>query len=182
MELLLRGHHYGSLRHKNNNVMKNFLKTSEKGVGLVEILIAVAIIATSFFAITQISITAMSTAQDRTDKVKALEFAQEGIEAVRSLRDGSFTNNIGVLTFGSTYYGVISGGKWTLTLSNPGLLASKFTRTIVVSNVSRDINDNIVTAGGTNDTKTKKVTATVSWGSPVKSVQLSAYIADILKN
>lgn len=162
--------------------MKDFPRTSQKGAGLVEILIAVSIIATSFFAITQISIMAMTAAQDRTDKVRALEFAQEGIEAVRSMRDGSFTNNIGVLTFGSTYYAVISGGKWTLSASNPGVLSGKFTRTVVLNNVSRDINDNIVTAGGTNDPKTKKATVTVSWGNPVKTVQLIAYIADILKN
>ena len=124
----------------------------------------------------------MTAVQDRTDKVKALEFAQEGIEAVRSMRDGSFTDNISVLTFGSTYYAVISGGKWTLSASNPGVLSGKFTRTVVVNNVSRDINDNIVTAGGTNDPKTKKVVVTVSWGNPAKTVQLIAYMADILKN
>lgn len=162
--------------------MKKYFISSQKGVGLIEILIAVAIIATSFFAITQISIVAMSSAQDRTDKIRALEYAQEGVEAVRSLRDGSFTNNISVLTFGSTYYAVISGGKWTLTLSNPGMLDGKFTRTIVLNNVSRDINDSIVSAGGTDDPKTKKITVTVSWGSPSKNTQLIAYITDILKN
>lgn len=162
--------------------MKNFPRISQKGAGLIELLIAIAIIATSFFSIAQISIMAMTAAQDRTDKAKALALAQEGIEVVRTMRDGSFTNNIGTLTFGSTYYAVISGGKWTLSASNPGVLLNKFTRTVVLSNVSRDINDNIVTAGGTNDPKTKKVTASVSWGNPVKTVQLIAYIADILKN
>ncbi len=162
--------------------MKRLSIPSQKGAGLIELLIAVAIIATSFFSIAQISVMAMTAVQDRTDKVRALDLAQEGIESVRSMRDGSFTNNIGVLTFGSTYYAVISGGKWTLSASNPGVLSDKFTRTVVVNNVSRDINDNIVTSGGTNDPKTKKVTVTVSWGTPVKSIQLIAYIADILKN
>lgn len=162
--------------------MKDFPRISQKGAGLVELLIAIAIIATSFFSIAQISIMAMTAVQDRTDKVKALEFAQEGIEVMRTMRDGGFTDNIGTLTFGSTYYAIISGGEWTLSASNPGVLLNKFTRTVVVNNVSRDINDNIVTAGGTDDPKTKKVTVTVSWGNPAKTVQLIAYIADILKN
>ena len=153
-----------------------------KGAGMIELLIAVAIIATSFFAIAQISIMALRAAGDRNDKAQALALTEEGVEAVRTIRDGSWTSGIAPLTFGSTYYAAVSGGKWTLTLSNPGVLQNKFTRTIILNNVSRDINDNIVAAGGTDDPKTKKAMVTVSWGSPVKNIQLITYIADILKN
>ncbi len=162
--------------------VSRFTLHDAKGAGMIELLIAVAIVATSFFAIAQISITALRAAGDRNDKAQALALAAEGVEAVRTIRDGSWTTGIAPLTFGSTYYAVISSGKWTLTLSDPGVLQNKFTRTVVINNVSRDINDNIVAAGGTDDPKTKKATVTISWGSPAKSVQLVTYVMDILKN
>lgn len=158
------------------------LSHSEKGVGLLEIVIAVAIISATFFSVLQVSVFTLKVMQGRNDKAKALAYAQEGIEAVRNMRDGGWTANISGLTFGATYYLTTSGAQWALTTTNPGMIGVKFTRTIVIANVSRDINDDIVTSGGTNDPKTKKVTVTVVWGSPVKNVQLVTYIMDILKN
>ncbi len=156
--------------------------SSEKGVGMLEIVIAVAIISATFFSVLQISAFTLKVMQERNDKAKALMFAQEGIEAVRNMRDGGWTANISGLTFGATYYLTTSGSQWALTGTNPGMIGGKFTRTIVLANVSRDINDNIVAAGGTDDPKTKKVTAALAWGSPAKNVQLVTYIMDILKN
>ncbi|MCR4322755.1 MAG: hypothetical protein NUV61_01565 [Candidatus Azambacteria bacterium] len=155
---------------------------SQKGVGMLEIVIAIAIISASFFSVLQISTFTLKVMHERNDKAKALTYAQEGIEAVRNMRDGGWTANIAVLTFGTPYYLTTSGSQWALTGVNPGMLDGKFTRTIILDNVSRDINDDIVVVGGTDDPKTKKVTATVSWGSPAKSVQLVTYITDILKN
>ncbi|MBI5912907.1 hypothetical protein HY839_00510 [Candidatus Azambacteria bacterium] len=154
----------------------------EKGVGMLEIVIAVSIISAAFFSVVQVSAFTLKVMQGRNDKARALAYAQEGIEAVRNMRDGGWTANISGLTFGATYYLTTSGSQWALTGTNPGMLGSKFTRTIVLANVSRDINDNIATSGGTDDPKTKKVTTTVSWGSPAKSIQLVTYITDILKN
>lgn len=155
---------------------------SERGVGMLEIVIAVAIISATFFSVVHISVFTLKVMQARNDKAKALAYAQEGIEGVRNMRDGGWTANISGLTFGATYYLTTSGAQWALTGTDPGALGGKFTRTIVLTNVSRDINDDIVTVGGTDDPKTKKVTATVSWGSPLKNVQLVTYITDILKN
>lgn len=155
---------------------------SERGVGMLEIVIAVAIIAAAFFSVLQVSVFTLKVMQGRNDKARALAYAQEGIEAVRNMRDGGWTANISGLTFGSTYYLTISGSQWALTAIDPGVIGGKFTRTIVFDNVSRDINDDIVAVGGTDDPKTKKVTASVSWGSPAKSVELVTYITDILKN
>lgn len=157
-------------------------KNKEAGIGVAEIIIAVFIISASFFAILQVGTFTLKAVQDRNDKAKALMFAQEGIEAVRNMRDGGWTANISGLTFGATYYLTTSGSQWALTGTNPGALDGKFTRTIVLDNASRDINDNIVTVGGTDDPKTKKATATVSWGSPLKNMQLTTYLTDMLKN
>ncbi|MBI1754966.1 hypothetical protein HY250_00755 [Candidatus Azambacteria bacterium] len=154
----------------------------QKGIGLIEIVIAIFVISVSLFAVIQLSVFALKATADRNDKAKAVVFAQEGMEAVRNIRDGSWTNNIATLTFGATYYLTVSGSQWALTQTNPGALDGKFTRTIMIANVSRDINSNIVSAGGTDDASTKKVTVTVSWSTPAKSVQLVAYLMNILKN
>ena len=153
-----------------------------RGSGIIEIIIAIFIISTAFFAILQLSVMSLKASGERNNKESALMLAQEGIEGARTIRDAGWTANISSLSFGGTYYLVNQAGVWVLTATNPGLINNKFTRTIVIANVSRDINDNIVQSGGTNDVKTKKLTVTVSWGSPAKSVQLVTYITDILKN
>lgn len=154
----------------------------QKGVGLIEIIIAVSIISATFLGVLQITTLALKATGERNERARALAYAQEAIEAVRNIRDGGWTDNIAVLTFGGTYYITTSGNAWALTQTNPGLLDGKFTRTVVLDNVSRDINDNIVSSGGTNDASTKRMTTTVSWGNPTKTVQLVMYLMNIVRN
>jgi hypothetical protein len=67
--------------------------------------------------------------------------AEEGLEAVRNLRDGTFTN----LTSG-TYGLAISNGKWMLSGSSD--TTGIFTRQITVSSL---------------DAQRKQITSTVTW-------------------
>lgn len=160
--------------------ISKFLR-SNLGFGLIEVLVAVSIITVAFLAIGQVSIVSLKATQERDARTQAINIAREGIEAVRMIRDAGWTDNISNLNFGSTYYLATSSGAWILTTTNPGIINNKFTRTILVNNVSRDSNDDIISAGGTNDTGTKKITSTVSWGSG-KSVKLVAYITNILND
>ena len=156
--------------------------SNERGISVAEVIIAIAVVSTVFFAIAQVSILALRASADRNTKAKALAITQEGMEAVRSIRDASWTTNIAGLSFGATYYITASSSQWALTQTNPGLIENKFTRTVILDNVSRNINDDIVDTGGTNDIYTKKVAVIVSWGSQGKNVKLVGYIMDILKN
>src|SRR3972149_2077834 len=156
--------------------------SNERGISVAEVVIAIAVVSTVFSAITQVSILALRASADRNTKAKALAIAQEGMEAVRSIRDASWTTNIAGLSFGATYYITASSSQWALTQTNPGLIENKFTRTVILDNVSRNINDDIVDTGGTNDIYTKKITVTVLWGSQGKNMKLVGYIMDILKN
>ena len=156
--------------------------SNERGISVAEVIIAIAVVSTVFFAIAQVSILALRASADRNTKAKALAITQEGMEAVRSIRDASWTTNIAGLTFAATYYITASSSQWTLTQANPGLIENKFTRTVILDNVSRNINDDIVDTGGTNDIYTKKITVTVLWGSQGKNMKLVGYIMDILKN
>lgn len=155
---------------------------NQKGMGLIEIILVVGIISASFFAIGELALMSMKASAERSERARALAVAQEGIEVVRTIRDAGWTANIAPLTFGATYYVATSSDQWILTATDPGLVGGRYARTVVIDNVSRDINDDIVVIGGTDDPGTKKVTATVTWGSPVKSVELVTYITNILKN
>jgi len=115
---------------------------------------------------------------------EATSFAEESIEVVRVLRDENWTTNIAALTSGTTYYPVISTDKWTLTTTNPGVINNLYTRTVVVEDVGRDANHDILSSGGTPDDNTKKVTSTITWteNGRNKQVVLEAYVTNILGN
>lgn len=151
-------------------------------MGLIEIILVVGVISASFFAIGQLGFMSMKASKDRALKARALAVAEEGIEAVRTIRDAGWTANIAPLSFGSTYYAATSSNQWILTASDPGLIAGTYARTVVIDNVSRDINDDITVSGGTDDPGTKKVTVMVTWGTPAKTLELATYITNILKN
>jgi len=151
-------------------------------MGLIEIILVVGIISASFFAIGQLGFMSMKASKDRSDKVRALAVAQEGMEAVRTVRDAGWTDNIATLSFGSAYYVATSSGQWLLTVTDPGLIANTYARTVVIDNVSRDINDDITAVGGIDDPGTKKLTTMVTGGNPAKTLQLVTYITNILKN
>jgi len=159
-------------------------KISNKGFGLIETVIGISIAVLVALAVGQVSIIALRASAEKNDKIEAINLAKEGIEIVRNIRDDGWTANISGLSFGTTYYTATSSNQWILTTTNPGLLNGKYARTVVLDNVMRDFNDDIIASGGTDDPGTKKVTVTVSWtssGNP-KSLSLEAYIANILND
>lgn len=133
-----------------------------------------AISTIALFAISSVSIFFLKTIQENERYQKASFLAEEAIELVRSVKDANWIS-ISNLTMGSDYHLVIIESVWSL---QPGSETfAEFTRKVVFSSVNRDSSDNIVTSGGTNDSNTKKVTATVSWGN--KNVILTTYITKI---
>ena len=160
----------------NNMKLKD---KNEKGFGLLEAVIGISIALIILLSIGQITVLSIKASEEKTQRIKALNLAKEGIEIVRVIRDDGWTSNIASLSFGTSYYIATSSNQWILTQVNPGLIEGKFTRTIVVDNVSRDSNDDIVISGGVNDAGTKKVTSSVAWGGS-KNIQLVTYITNIL--
>jgi prepilin-type N-terminal cleavage/methylation domain-containing protein len=157
-----------------------------KGMSLIEVLVASAIIATSVVSIIGAYGGLTSLSLKNTTKVQAAMLLQEGAEAVRIMRDSGWTNNIASLSNATTYrfWWDNSSGRWrsTTTIS---MIDSTFDRTFVLSAVSRDATSfNPVTSGGTVDTGTKKVTITVAWrddsGTTSKSVDM--YLHDTYGN
>jgi len=150
--------------------------SKQAGQLLVELLVALGIssilipaIMTGFIASRQ------GKAQER-QRLEATAIAREAGEAVRIVRDAGWSN---VATNG-TYHPVISGGTWTLASGSATL--SGYTRSVVIADVSRDPAGNIVHSGGTVDQSTKKITVTVSWGTPIESSVSNAFLITRLTN
>ncbi len=120
----------------------------KKGVSLVEVIVGSAIIVS---LVTVVSVYAyfVRTAVANTAKIQATFLVEEGLEAVRCIRDTSWTTNIASLTMGTTYYLSFntSTNKWSLS-TTASSIDSTFTRKVVFSTV---------------DANTKKVVVSVSW-------------------
>jgi prepilin-type N-terminal cleavage/methylation domain-containing protein len=156
-------------------------KTQQKGFTLVEVIIASAIITILMFALMQAAQKGIVLSSQALEKTKASFLAEEGVEAVKSIRDNDW-NTIANLSLNTNYYLSFNSNtkKWELNNTN-NIIDSQFTRSIVFNSVNRDSNDDIVSSGGSLDGLTKKVTVEVSWSSygVSNNKNLSFYVANI---
>ncbi|MEK7074874.1 MAG: type II secretion system protein [Patescibacteria group bacterium] len=143
--------------------------------GLIEIVIVTAIVGATLAGFLQASILSVRLLRVEREMLEATMLAQEGMEAVRLVRDESWTNNIAPLANDTIYYPIIINNKWMISANNPGVFNSRYTRHIVFNQVFRNGTDDIA-ASGTADSGTRKITITVSWGS--KQVQLVSYLTN----
>ena len=161
------------------------IKKFKNGLGLIELLITVAIISIAMFAFAQAAVVFLRAANISSEPQVAAQLAQEGIEAVRSLRNESWSANIASLTVGTQYYPIINSGSWQLDTFDPGPLQGKFTRFVEFSSAQRDFNDNIVSSGGTVDADTLQVKVTIQWTDEreqVRDFHLITYLTNFLGN
>lgn len=162
--------------------MTILLRQNNKGFSLIEVLIACAVLSTVVLSMMTLSTKGIQLSHRALRQTQANLILEEGAEAVKSIRDDNWTNISG-LTLGTTYYVTFSTitNKWSLTTTAPSNIDSIFLRQIVFAAVNRDANDDIA-GSGTLDTRTIKVTVTVSWPDPgYTTIQktLSFYISDI---
>ncbi len=159
-------------------------RTSEQGIGAVEMMVVVAIVGIAFAGLFQLFVLSTRPIHASARETEAVYLAEEAIEAVRILRNNGWAANIATLTNGATYYPTLSGGTWTLSSTNPGLINNLYTRTVVVRAVNRDSSDNITPSGGTLDPNTKKITATVTWSerASTKNIVVETYLTNFLNN
>lgn len=146
-----------------------------RGISAVEVLIGVSILAVVFTAISFSIMQFVNTSRDVAERTQALFLAEETFEMVRFIRDEKWSH-ITDLSDGTTYYLQVSGGD-IATSTTPEVI-DQYTRSFIIESVERDGNDDIVTSG-TPDNNSKYITATVTWGNPVRSVSLTSIIADI---
>ena len=156
---------------------------SRLGFGLVEIIIAVSIVSLTLAAFLQVGVISVKLLRNEKENLEATLLAEEALEAVRAIRDESWILNIDPLTNATTYYPVLQGGKWVLSVSSPGLINNRYQRYVLFDAVSRTSvdpgKDQISTAvSGVYDdsANTRKVTSQVLWGT--KQKELVSYITN----
>jgi len=152
------------------------------GMGLIEIVMTVAIISLTLFGTIVAFQFHLRTGLATTDRIKAAFLLEEGIEAVRFLRDTDWSN-IGTLTVEAEYHLATTTNGWEAT-TTPQLIDGTFTRTFVLSDVYRKTVDDDIVPESASDPKaldpgTKRVTARVVWGEPTQELEAITYLTDL---
>lgn len=153
------------------------------GFGIIEIIVAVSILAIIAASTAITVIGSFSTNRLGDEQTKASLFAQEGIEAAKSIKNQGWEDPF-LATDCSSGCGLdSSGGAWAYSGTN-NTLESKYTRTLLVQQAQRDAGGNIVSSGGTDDPDTYKVTSTVNWdftSARSNIVELITYLTNWVK-
>ena len=157
----------------------------KRGFALIEIIVGSAIAIGVFLALGSIGKYSLLLVTEANLRVRSSFLAAEGVEAVKIMRDTSWSKNIATLNPGTAYYlsFATSTNMWA-TSTAPALIDGIFTQTVTLQNVSRDASDKIIASGGTNDPNTKKVTATVSYSVRGQSRQdsIATYMTNLFNN
>ena len=146
-----------------------------RGVTIFEIMIGIGLVSLILVFTTHAITRFVEVGGDIADKTEALYLAEESLEALRFLRDGSWSTVSG-LTDGTEYY--LSISSTTIGVTTTPEWVGIFRRSFVIDSVERDGNDDIVTSG-TPDGDSKYITASVSWGAPTSTVSLTTILADL---
>lgn len=156
--------------------METSIIKNKEGLTLIEILLAVTIFTIFSLGIFYLSLDTLRRDTNTVNSNEALFYAEEGLEAIRNMRD------INYLQLSNGDHGLAySGGIWSF-VEAPERVEDFYDRTITIEDVYRDGSGNIDSTGaGTLDPETKKVTSSLSWlqnGVIPKNITISAYISN----
>lgn len=159
------------------------------GLGLMEIVIGISIISLSLVGLVTAFNVFMRAGLSNTNKIQATYIMEEGLEAIRYLRDSGWASNISSLTSGTPYYITFDGSNWS-TNATKTLIDNKFERNITIADVyRRNLDDDIIDISSpdpkTLDPNTKKATIGVFWdgfGSTTNEVNAVIYFTDFFNN
>ncbi len=152
----------------------------KKGVGLIEVIIAAAILTLIIVGIASVYRIMLRSSGEVLRGTEAQFLLEEGFEAVKVMRDTAWAR-VGSTTPGTSYTLVWSSNTWNTT-TTPALIDGIFDRRVVFSRVYRDAEDDIAQSG-TLDAETYGVTVSVSWrtqsGTTTRS--LGSYIGNLFE-
>lgn len=128
----------------------------KRASSILEIIVAIGVF--SFIATSVVTLYLSANSSNLRDKerLQATSLLQETLEATRSIRDYSM-NNLTNGTYGLTQ----TNGYWELSGSSD--TTGQYTRSVTIENLSRNSGCTIVSSGGSTDSVSKKITATVNW-------------------
>lgn len=149
--------------------------TKIKGFAILEILISMTIFTLFSVGIFYLSLDSLQRDGKIETRSDALNYVQEGIEAVRSMRDRNFL----LLTNGD--HGLILQADLWSFIAAPENIDNFYSRTITINDVYRDANGDISNNGGTLDPDIKKIISEVTWtekGIFPKSMEITTYLTN----
>ena len=158
------------------------MKYKKNGFALLEALVAAGILSTVLAGSIGALLISTRSASTNGARMEAAYLADEGIEAVRILRDNGWSANIASHASGAPFYIGWNGTTWVATTTN-AFVDGLFERSVEFADVNRDGSQQIA-PNGSLDSDTKKITVTVSWRSDdaTSSRTLSAYITNLFDN
>ncbi len=144
---------------------------------MLEIILALAIFSLIAATITSLAVGNIGALSQGGEHTEAQALAQEGIEAVRSIRDNAWNTNIYTTSSVSR-----NNNQWVFDGEGTTETIGKYTRTIYFSDVCRNGSDEIVDCPGSyTDVQSKLATVEVSW-SPrsgvTNTVELFTYLTN----
>ncbi len=154
---------------------------NNRGFSILEVILASAIF--MLFASASVGVILRGFTLNRLgiEETVANQFASEGIEAVKSIKNQSYASLVNSQATGITQD---AQGVWIFSGTNntlPHNSEDDYTRIIKIEDVRRDGNGNIIPSGGILDPDSKKITSTVNWNFSLtrpESVTLSTYLSD----
>ena len=163
--------------------MNNIKAPSHSGLTLVEVLVATSIILVFLLAFFGAYNLYLRAAFSNGEVVKAIGLAEEGVEALRFIRDSSWSIKIVPLSLDTDYYLIFQGGEWQTSSTNI-FVDNLFERKVRLSAVYRDASRDIVSSGGTLDPDTRLVISSVSWlkAGATTTKSISTYLTNIFAN
>lgn len=148
------------------------MRIKTKGQSLIELLITIAVASILLPAFLTGFMATRSSRPQQQQRIQALSYLREAQEALKIVEANDWAG-----ISNGVYHPQVSGSTWILTNGEESLASGNFTRTITISDVSRDGNGNIVASGGVVDPSTKFVSSKVAWNIPLaSSVVADSYI------
>ncbi len=163
--------------------MKKNRTKNNSAFSLVEVLISASIIGVSIIAILNAYTFFIKNEIGINKKIQVIYSLEEGIEAMRHIRDKGWTNISGLSTT-TTYYLSLSTqsgiADWQTTTTRQ--VSNNIERKITVANVYRDANSYDISATGTPDTNTEKITVSIIWPDQYNSTSTKVFSTYLTKN
>lgn len=163
---------------------------NNRGISIIELFVGASILTVSLSALLGFLVFSLSTTSLIQQQTQAITLGQGALEALKNFRDGTAWDvddpqnqydGLGKAQMGVPYHLGVSGdvpARWQFLAGTETI--GIFARSIVLENVQRDVNSNIVPAGGIDDPNTRKITVTVSWQAKTKiqEVTMVSYLTN----
>lgn len=152
----------------------------KKGSTLAEVLVAIFIFSVILMILISASNLYLKSASSNISSAQAAYLSEEGIEAIHTIKDRSWTE-FSALSTTTDYYLVFSATSSQWNITTVATSTGIFTRKIRIYPVSRDTDHKIVISGGTNDPNTRYTSSSVSWldGGQLKTKSLTSYFTNL---